>query len=277
MNYYPFHMGDYSAHTAHLSWEEDLIYRRLLDLYYLHEKAVPADVQRLARLIRMPKQTAAIESVLQEFFELGDDGWHNKRADEELARLNEKSEASEERDENEKARMKRYRERRAAMFQALRDVGVVPAWDVAMPELQRLFNENCNAPATHLQRNSNVTGNADATAIPKPITKSITEPNGSGGNPPAIPAELSKEELWRYAVALLGGQGVAEKQARSLIGKLSKAYSDVGGDIVATAVREAVTHQPANASEYLVATCQRLAGERGRNGQKLHDWTENAK
>ena len=179
MNYYPFHLGDYAAHTAHLTWEEDIAYRRLLDLYYLHEKPVPADVQKLARLIRMPKQVAAIEAVLGEFFSLQEDGWHNKRADDELARMSEKSEASEERDEHEKARMKRYRERRAAMFAALREVGVVPAWDVAMKDLQRLFDENCNGTGNDLQRNESVSGDAPATAIPTPTpTPTPVTPNG---------------------------------------------------------------------------------------------------
>ena len=39
MNYYPFHLGDYAARTAHLEPMEDLAYRRLLDLYYLGEIA----------------------------------------------------------------------------------------------------------------------------------------------------------------------------------------------------------------------------------------------
>ena len=35
MNYYPFHVGDYIAHTAHLHPLEDIAYRRMLDLYYM--------------------------------------------------------------------------------------------------------------------------------------------------------------------------------------------------------------------------------------------------
>ena len=37
MNYFPFNVGDYSVHTAHLEPMEDLAYRRLLDQYYLRE------------------------------------------------------------------------------------------------------------------------------------------------------------------------------------------------------------------------------------------------
>ena len=42
MNYYPFHIGDYASHTRHLTLMEDLAYRRLLDLYYLHERPLNA-------------------------------------------------------------------------------------------------------------------------------------------------------------------------------------------------------------------------------------------
>lgn len=174
MNYYPFHLGDYAAHTAHLTWEEDLAYRRLLDLYYLHEKPVPADVQKLARLVRMPKQVPAIEAVLAEFFELRDDGWHNKRADDELARMSEKAEATEERDKHEKTRMQRYRERRSTMFEALRGAGVIPPFDIGQKELQRLFDTHCNASATSPERNGDVSGDALATAIPIPKTQDPT-------------------------------------------------------------------------------------------------------
>ena len=37
MNFFPFHIGDYAAHTKHLSLLEDLTYRRLLDLSDINE------------------------------------------------------------------------------------------------------------------------------------------------------------------------------------------------------------------------------------------------
>lgn len=90
MNYYPFHLGDYATHTAHLDMLEDLAYRRLLDLYYLREAPIPADVQEAARLIRMKPQAEYVEAVLREFFELSEDGWRHGRCDEELARMQDK-------------------------------------------------------------------------------------------------------------------------------------------------------------------------------------------
>jgi len=182
VNYYPFHIGDFAAHTAHLSWEEDIAYRRMLDWYYLNEKALPLDVVKVARLIRMPKSLPAIQVVLDEFFVQSDDGWHNKRADEELTAMLAKQEQQAVKDEHESERMRRYREKRATMFASLRAVGVVPAWDVAMKELQRLFDAHCNAPETDLQREQGVSGDAPATAIPTPTptpTPTIEEANAS--------------------------------------------------------------------------------------------------
>ena len=43
MNYYSFHIGDYRGATAHLSNEEDLAYRRLLDMCYDTESAIPLE------------------------------------------------------------------------------------------------------------------------------------------------------------------------------------------------------------------------------------------
>jgi uncharacterized protein YdaU (DUF1376 family) len=90
MNYYPFHLGDYATHTAHLDMLEDLAYRRLLDLYYLRESPIPSDVQEAARLIRMRQQVEYVEAVLREFFEPTEDGWRHGRCDEELARMQDK-------------------------------------------------------------------------------------------------------------------------------------------------------------------------------------------
>lgn len=88
MNYFEHHIGDYAAATAHLTLVEDAIYSRLLRRYYLQEEALPADVKQVARLAgaRSPEEVEAVQAILCEFFTLTDDGWHNKRADEEIER-----------------------------------------------------------------------------------------------------------------------------------------------------------------------------------------------
>jgi len=87
MFHYPFHVGDYIADTAHLSIEEDIAYRRLLDLYYTSEKPLPNDGKQVARRIRMGQHETLIDAILQEFFTLQDDGcWHHSRCDDEIAK-----------------------------------------------------------------------------------------------------------------------------------------------------------------------------------------------
>lgn len=87
MNYYPFHIGDYATHTAHLEPMEDLAYRRLLDLYYLREGCLPSDPAECARLIRMRTEVEMVASVLAEFFEDTPDGWYSDRCDKEVSRM----------------------------------------------------------------------------------------------------------------------------------------------------------------------------------------------
>ncbi|MDH5858995.1 YdaU family protein [Lampropedia aestuarii] len=90
MNYYPFHIGDYITHTAHLSPLEDIAYRRLLDLYYQTEGALTGDVQRLSRLIRMREHEQEVAHVLDEFFTCRDERWFHARCDAELMRMTDK-------------------------------------------------------------------------------------------------------------------------------------------------------------------------------------------
>jgi uncharacterized protein YdaU (DUF1376 family) len=87
MNYYPFHVGDYTTHTAHLDPIEDLAYRRMLDMYYLREEPLPASVPDVARLIRLRDHEQQVESVLSEFFHLSPDGWRQGRCDAEIGKM----------------------------------------------------------------------------------------------------------------------------------------------------------------------------------------------
>jgi len=92
MNYYPFHIGDYLSHTAHLEPMEDLAYRRMLDWVYLHESHLPDSVEQIAKLIRMRTHCECIANVLQEFFERDDYGYFHRRAMSEIDKYKSKSE-----------------------------------------------------------------------------------------------------------------------------------------------------------------------------------------
>jgi uncharacterized protein YdaU (DUF1376 family) len=79
MHYYQFNIGDYRAATAHLSNEEDLAYRRLLDMYYDTENQIPLDTQWVAKRLRL--DTEVVKSVLQDMFKLTEVGWHHGRCE----------------------------------------------------------------------------------------------------------------------------------------------------------------------------------------------------
>jgi len=85
MHYFQFNIGDYASHTRHLTVIEDLAYRRLLDLYYLQERPLNSGLTSVARQINMRDYEAEVKAVLEEFFELTDDGWANVRAEKEIA------------------------------------------------------------------------------------------------------------------------------------------------------------------------------------------------
>ena len=85
MHYYQFHIGDYRAATAHLSNEEDLAYRRLLDMYYDTEQPIPEDIQWVSRRIRV--DASVIRDVLNDMFCKDENGaWRHKRVDQEIAK-----------------------------------------------------------------------------------------------------------------------------------------------------------------------------------------------
>jgi uncharacterized protein YdaU (DUF1376 family) len=84
MNFYPFHLGDYAAHTRHLTLMEDLAYRRMLDLYYTTEQALPADPAKVARLIGMRDHMQEVTDILAEFFVKTDAGHTSARCDREI-------------------------------------------------------------------------------------------------------------------------------------------------------------------------------------------------
>lgn len=138
MNYYEHHIGDYIKATAHLSMLEDAAYRRLIDAYYTRELPLPVEKKachRLARAFSKPEKEA-VDTVLEEFFSLDADGWHQKRCDQEIEKYSEKRPAADEKKENDRERQKRARERRKSLFEALSGLGVNMPWNATTEQLQ---------------------------------------------------------------------------------------------------------------------------------------------
>lgn len=90
MHYYRFSIGDYARSTRHLSNDEDLAYRRLLDMYYENERPIPLETQWVARRIRM--DTEVVQIVLNDMFKRSDDGFRHTRCDAEIAEYHKQAE-----------------------------------------------------------------------------------------------------------------------------------------------------------------------------------------
>lgn len=96
MNYYTFHSGDYLRDTSHLTLIEDAIYRRLIDWYYTNESPLPNDIKKISRLIRAVDNVEMVGFILEEFFQLSENEWHQCRCDEEIAIYHGKAEKARE-------------------------------------------------------------------------------------------------------------------------------------------------------------------------------------
>lgn len=94
MNYYEHHLGDYARDAGKLSMLRDGAYFRLMGVYYGREQPLPLDLAECFDLTGCASQAErdAVEYILKRFFQRSEDGWHQKRCDEELARFRAKSE-----------------------------------------------------------------------------------------------------------------------------------------------------------------------------------------
>jgi len=233
VNYFPFHVGDYAAHTAHLEPMEDLAYRRMLDLYYLRECSLPHEPAEVARLIRMRANVAEVEAVLREFFTHTDGcGWSHARCEAEIAKMQDK--------------------------QAKAKASAHASVNARQANAQRTLNERSThvelpTPTPTPTPEDSVAKATDAAAASAPVADA--KPN----KPPKSAEDMAKSDLWQAAVSVLEAGGCPKSQCRTFMGKLVQDYTLL---TVQQAVAAAVSVQPADAREYLKATCQRLKGER---------------
>lgn len=90
MFYYSFNIGDYITGSYYFTDDQDLAYRRLLDLYYSTESPIDDETQSVSNRIRMAGKEDAVSFVLHEKFTIGDDGkWHNDVCDENILKYRE--------------------------------------------------------------------------------------------------------------------------------------------------------------------------------------------
>lgn len=96
MNFYKHYLGDYQRDTMRLSMTEDGAYRRLLDEYYATEEPLPLDHEECYRAARAldSKERAAIDKILDKYFQRESDGYHHSRVDEEIQKASKQAETN---------------------------------------------------------------------------------------------------------------------------------------------------------------------------------------
>jgi len=96
MHYYTKHIKDYKTDTAHLTLLEHGVYNSLIDLYILTENPLEPNLQKLCRLVhaKTDDEIKAVDNILAEFFIESNDGYRQKKCDQELIRIFGKSESA---------------------------------------------------------------------------------------------------------------------------------------------------------------------------------------
>ncbi|MCQ9378824.1 YdaU family protein [Methyloversatilis sp. XJ19-49] len=207
MNYYEHHIGDYDQATAHLTACEDGIYSRLIRWYMASESPLPADIKLIQRRVRAHsrEEKSAVQTILDEFFELTDDGYRQHRCDEEIDRYLETIPDREAKRDNARERQKRARARRKELFEALRGHGFVPAFDTKTSELEALL--------------SRVTKRDKSPDVTPPVTRDNTStqaPDTRHQSEQAAAMDQPEERGAAHAAALPGARPADSVTERSL-------------------------------------------------------------
>ena len=88
MHYYQKHIGDFNNATRHLTRVERSLYSDAIELYYETEKPLVLDFERLCKLLLAvtDEEKTALKSILSEFFTQAENGYFNKRCNEEIVK-----------------------------------------------------------------------------------------------------------------------------------------------------------------------------------------------
>jgi uncharacterized protein YdaU (DUF1376 family) len=129
VNWYEHHIGDWTTKCLQLSAMDEGIYLRLCHWCYSNESPLPLameDVERCAR-VNGSAEKNALTRVLNRFFDLLPDGWHQSRVEKEVAKFRSARPVSTTVREGQNLRQQRSREYRRSLFAALRQNGIVPS------------------------------------------------------------------------------------------------------------------------------------------------------
>ena len=190
------------------------MYSRLIRKYYATELPIPADVKAVQRLVgaRTPAERQAVEAVLQEFFVLHEDGWHNERCDQELERYREAQPIRDAKKDHAKERQRRARERRKELFAALRSHGQVPHWDTPVTQLEMLLSRVTGPSQAEPVTRDNTASQSPLPSPQSPDTRKDIKPKNnaaaaastSRGSRIPIPFQIT-DEMRAWAITELPG------------------------------------------------------------------------
>ena len=175
MNHYPHHIGDFNSATRHLTFVERALYRELLDVYYDTERPLNADASKLARrvLAHTDEQRAALDVVLDEFFVLQEDGWHNTRCDREIAAYHQKQEQQSKAGQASAAKRKKKPTSTAGGGDQRGDGGGAGSTPVQRPLNERTTNQNQNQ--NHIKETTSPKPDDGATVV-QPADATVVQP-----------------------------------------------------------------------------------------------------
>lgn len=229
----PWYVGDYLKDTPTLSLAEHGAYLLLLGYLWSQKGDLPADESRLFRTLRVvsPDEQEAVRKVVGLFFEVADGCLVNKRLSKELGKAVKWS------DKSKAGASKRWSNKRPkdATAHATPSATVDPTVD----------------PTAHANEDAKSDAKVDRVGMPTGMLPTPTptqlqnpsEPDGSGEpSGPPIEPENPVVAIFAIGVALLTKAGVADKQARSVLGKLRKT---VGDEKAAALVAQASATVPA--------------------------------
>lgn len=221
MNYYEHHLGDYAEATAHLSFIEDAAYSRLMRKVYATEAPLPSDIKSVQRLVgaRTKEEREAVAVVLEEFFVLEADGWHNERCDIEIAKY----------------------QKKALHNREVGKLGGRPRKTETQPDIAEKPKNN---PVGLFEEPKH---NPPQSPVPSPQLIP-SEDKSSGAAPPKLtdPNEI----IFGYGLPMLTNAGTGEKQARSFLGGLRKHHGD---QALIDKLRDCAKAKPLQPLEWLAA------------------------
>jgi uncharacterized protein YdaU (DUF1376 family) len=218
--WFPFYVGDYLGDTQRLTTEQHGAYL-LLILDYWRAGPPPDDDEVLRQITKLDaKAWRRQRPALARMFQVTDGEWHHKRIDKELASAEENA------------------ERRSSKAQKAAQARWGDASSNARSMPEAMLGE-CPPQSP-------------------PPKEEVSDPSGSGGEPPADPDKI----MFDSGLRLLAQAGTPDAKARPILGKWKRDY---GSEAVIVALSRAQREGAIEPISFITAA---LENSRGRSGKQ---------